>query len=103
MENKCDTQTGCCETKDSSCGPKEECCPVETAIKCWDSAFCEAMREVQVDILKAKIKGAWGPMMEKVADAVIESMGTKWHSMLATGKAQVDLREKIVKIWSEKR
>ena len=31
----------------------------------------------QVDILKAKIKGAWGPMMEEVADAVIEAHGHK--------------------------
>ena len=59
------------------------------------------MREVQVDILKAKIKDAWGSTLEKAADAVLESMGTKWHSMLANSKAEADLREKIVNLWNE--
>lgn len=105
MENKCDTHASDCGTKDSSCHSKaaEECCPVEKAIKCWDSAFCEAMREVQIDILKTKIKVAWGSNLEKAADAVLESMGAKWQSMLANNKAQTNLREKIVKIWNEEK
>jgi hypothetical protein len=99
MENKCESNA--CETKPQTPCQTEECCPVETSIAMWKSAFCDAMHEVQVDILKKKIQGAWGGPMEKAADAILEAMGTKWQSMLANGKAQVDLREKIVKIWSE--
>ena len=99
MENKCQTES--CETHNpASCAP-QECCPVETAMEKWSGAFCDAMHEVQVDILKKKIQGAWGPQMEKVADAVLEAMGIKWQSMLATGKAKVDLRDKIIKVFSE--
>ena len=61
------------------------------------------LREVQVDILKKKIQAAWGPMMEKVSGEILETQGVKWQSMLANGKAQKDLRESIIKIWSEKK
>ncbi len=55
------------------------------------------MTEVQVEILKARIKKGWGSEMEKVGDAVIESMGAQWHAMLSQAKAHVDLRENIKK------
>ncbi len=100
MDNKCSTES--CDTKPQTTPCQtEECCPVETAIDCWNEAFCQAMREVQVDILKKKIQAAWGPMMEKVGGEVLETMGVKWQSMLANCKAQKDLRENIIKIWGE--
>ncbi len=101
MESKCQAES--CESKPQTPCKTEECCPVEIAIGMWNEAFCQAMREVQVDILKKKIQAAWGPSMEKVGDAVLETMGTKWQSMVANGKSQMDLREKITKIWSEKK
>jgi hypothetical protein len=73
------------------------------AVGLWSEAFYQAMREVQVDILKKRIQAAWGSNMDKVGDAVLETMGVKWQSMLANSKAQTELREKITKIWSEKR
>ncbi len=103
MENKCSTES--CETQQPQSTPckTEECCPVEMAIGMWNDSFCQAMREVQVDILKKKIQAAWGPSMEKVVGEILETMGVKWQSMLANGKAQKDLRESIIKIWSEKK
>ena len=106
MENKCSTASGNCETtpKAEVCPTtSQECCPVETATKMWSGAFCEAMHEVQVELLKSKIQKSWGPSMDKVADAVIETMGIQWQSMLSAAKSKIDLKDKIAKIWSEKR
>ena len=101
MENKCSTES--CETKHETPCKTEECCPVEMAIGMWNEAFCRAMREVQVDILKKKIQTAWGSNMDKVGEEILETMGVKWQAMLANGRAQKDLRESIMKIWSEKK
>jgi len=60
------------------------------------------MRKVHVDILKAKIAKAWGPMMDKSADAVMEAMGVKWQSMMAEAKAKNDLAAKLAGIMSAK-
>ncbi len=100
MENKCQTES-CETTKPQTPCKTEECCPVEMAIGMWKEAFCDAMHEVQVEILKKKIQAAWGPQMDKAGEVILETMGIKWQSMMANGKAQVDLREKLVKIWSE--
>jgi hypothetical protein len=67
----------------------------------WYGAFFQAMKEVQVDLLKAKIQKAWGPKMDKAADAVLEAAGVKWQSMLAEAKAKTELREKLSRLWQE--
>jgi hypothetical protein len=51
--------------------------------------------------LKAKILKAWGPQMEKTADAVIEAMGIQWQAMTAQGNAKAQLKQKILTIFSE--
>jgi len=38
--------------------------------------------------------------MDKAADAVIDSMGKTWQSMLQQAGTEQELREKIAKIWS---
>ena len=100
----CEKTGSCCETKPESkgeCGSAspQDCCPVELAAQKWSASFCQAMTEVQVDILKEKIKKAWGSEMEKVGDAVLEAMGAQWHAMLKRAKAHVDLRENIKKVF----
>lgn len=75
--------------------------PVEMGIIMWKRAFGEAMIEIQKEKLKKRIESAWGPMMDKAADAVIDSMGKTWQSMLQQAGAEQELREKIAKIWSE--
>ncbi len=107
--SSCDTKSGCCDEQGS--GPaQQDCCPCGNAcggdiLTCgtmlWVGSFFNAMKEVQTDILKAKIQKAWGPKMDKAADAVLEAMGTKWQSMMAEANAKADLRSKLHKIWSE--
>lgn len=77
----------------------QSCCPIEMAVEKWSGSFCQAMTEVQVEILKGKIKKAWGAEMEKVGDAVLEAMGAQWHAMLSKAKAHVDLKENIKKVF----
>jgi len=92
------TNTGC-EPAANSCSDHSGCCPVEMSIERWSGAFCQAMTEVQVDVLKEKIKKAWGPQMDKVGDTIVEAMGVKWHNMLTGAKSQLDLRDKIKDIF----
>ena len=98
-------KSGCCETDSSAqteckTGADASCCPVEMAAQKWQDSFCQAMTEVQVEILKQRIKKGWGTEMEKIGDAVVEAMGTEWYAMLSKAKAHVDLRENIKKIFS---
>ena len=110
--SSCDTTSGSCETNQaSSCGtPSQNCCPcggpcggdpIACSMYLWKGSFFEAMKEVQTEILKAKIQKAWGPKMEKAADAVLEAMGTKWQSMLAESQAKTTLRSKLQSIFQE--
>ena len=101
--SECDKSGSSCETstEQSECKPEASpsCCPVEMAAQKWSGSFCQAMTEVQVEILKQKIKKAWGADLEKVGDAVLEAMGAQWEAMLTQAKAHVDLRENIKKVF----
>lgn len=110
MSGQCDS--GSCDTASSSqeCGPASRggcgcgtsgCSgdPTECAAGMWSCGFMTALKAVQVDILKQKIQKAWGPKMDKAADAVLEAMGAQWQSALAQAKAKVELREKLRSLW----
>lgn len=64
-------------------------------------SFFQAMKEVQIDVLKERIKKAWGSNIEKQADAVVTAMGAHWQALLVQAKAQGDLREAIKKIFEQ--
>ncbi len=90
----------------SRCGCGSSTCggdPVECATGMWTCAFFTAMKQVQVDLLKAKIHKAWGAKMDKAADAVVEAMGAQWQSMLAQAQAKAGLRERLQNLWQEGR
>lgn len=111
MDNQCSrhSEPGGCNSYKSkgscecnACGTtNESCCPVEKSMEMWACAGNKAWKEIHVDLLKTKIMKAWGPQMEKTADAVVEAMGIEWQAMLAQGKAKADLQEKIAKIFAE--
>ena len=106
----CETGAGSCAT--SSCESSSgECCkacntacegdPIACASAMWGGSFFQAMKAAQVEVLKAKIQKAWGAKMDKAADAVVESMGVHWQSMLAQASAKSQLREKLSGLWKE--
>jgi hypothetical protein len=69
----------------------------------WTGAFFQAMKQVQVELLKARIQKAWGPKMEQAADAVIEAMGVQWQSMIAQTQAKADLGARLASLWQQGR
>ncbi|OLC92231.1 MAG: hypothetical protein AUI92_05760 [Thaumarchaeota archaeon 13_1_40CM_3_38_6] len=58
-----------------------DCCgcqtmdPIEISMRMWHKSFFQAMHEAQVERLKKRIESAFGPTMDKAADAAIESFG----------------------------
>ena len=113
MGGECQGESCGTGSRASSCGSEcdEECCsacggdcggdPMECAAQMWHASFFQAMKQLQVETLKAKMQKAWGAKMDKAADAVLEAMGVKWQSMLAECKAKEDLREKLSRLWQE--
>jgi hypothetical protein len=96
--NTCQTQTSEEPTCPIEKSIEQGCCPIESVTKMWQSAFFVAMKEAKVDILKEKIRKSWGPMLDKGADATVESMGIYWESILSQAKAKVSLQENIKEI-----
>ena len=87
----------------SCCKRHEEAeCPFEKAKGMWLCAFHQAMKEVQVDIMKSKIKNAMGASFEKSADAVMEAMDLKWKASMSKEKAKSDLKTKLAQIMTSK-
>ena len=114
--SQCDTKTGCCETSSQAPqghhGSKGDCCPVEKSLQncgcpverateLWQKGFFCAIKEVQKDILKEKIRKAWGAKFEKEADAVVEAMGAHWQAIQAQAMAQKSLKENLGKIYQQ--
>ena len=89
------------EIRCPGCGQVSCTDPVSCGTAMWTCSFFQAMKAVQVDILKAKIQKAWGPMMDKAADAALDSMGVMWQSIMAQAKAKEDFRTKLQKLWQE--
>lgn len=87
--DQCCTETAGCET--ASCSSGSDCCtdncssdcPVEHMAKMWGSSFGQAIKEAQVEVLKAKILKAWGPMLDQGADSLLETMSAVWASKQA--------------------
>jgi hypothetical protein len=103
----CETESCCTEASAS-----KECCPCGTdcggdpvacAAAMWQGAFFQALRETHVEALKSRLQKAWGPQIDKAADAVLEAMGAKWESMLAQSKAKADLHTKLSAIFQAKK
>ena len=104
----CETKGVSCETTQTGCSTSQCPCggdcggdPVACSMYMWGGSFFQAMKAAQVDILKAKIQKAWGPKMDKAADAVLEAMGVKWQSMMAGAQAKAGLRSKLQSLYSE--
>lgn len=105
----CDVKTGTCAPEASErCETKCPCgtdCggdPTACAMNLWTGSFFGAMKALQVEILKEKIRKSWGPKMEKAADVILEAMESQWRSMLAASQAKTDVRSKLQALWREK-
>lgn len=103
MERGATCACGSGRSYNECCG--SDCCqvmdPVEHARQEWHRAFFQALHEAHVERLRKRIETAWGPSMDKVADAVIESFGKYWQSMIMQSEARKELDAKMQKIFSE--
>ena len=110
MASECGT-SGACEVTargKGDCGSSSGCpcgragCsgdPVDCATGLWGCSFMQAMKEVQVELLKGKIQKAWGAKMDKAADAAVEAMGAQWQAMLSQAGAKAQFRQKLAGLW----
>ncbi len=86
-----------------------ECCgcerrtgnPAEQVKMMWHKAFFYAMHEAKTERMRKRIESAYGPVMDKAADAVAESFGRYWQAVLMQSEAMKDLDAKLQKILSE--
>jgi hypothetical protein len=75
--------------------------PLEMVTGMWYKASFRAYFELMVEKLKKRIEAANGPVMDKVADALTESIGKEWQAMIQKSSAKKELHEKLTKIMSE--
>jgi hypothetical protein len=111
MSKCCDSETQCetsCSTESCkpSCDSAASECPVECATEMWKGSFKQAMREAQVEILKAKILKSHGPMMDQAADAFLEAAMACWQTQIAQVKkhqAGEAFKSKLVELWTQEK
>lgn len=93
-----------------ACGsdkPYEQCCgcetmdPIQLAMTAWHKSFFAAHHEAQTERMRKRIETAYGPTMDKAADAVFEAISKVWGSMLTQSEAKKELASKLQKIFSE--
>jgi hypothetical protein len=82
-------------------GKMESMDPFEMVMGMWYKASFAAYSELMIEKLKRRIEAANGPVMDKVADALTESMGKEWQAMIQKSSAKKELHEKLAKIFSE--
>ena len=51
--------------------------------------------------IKKKIETAYGPTMDKLAEAFMESMGKQWLAMVQKASANQEFQEKLIRILGE--
>jgi len=75
--------------------------PAQMLIPLWYKAFFTAQSELMVEKMKKRIDAAYGPTMDKLADAFMESMGKQWQAMVQKTSANQEFQEKLTKILGE--
>src|SRR5215469_4384094 len=91
--------SGCAHMHGS--GKMEQMDPFEMVMAMWYKASFRAYSELMIEKLKKRIEAANGPVMDKVADAFMESMGKEWQAMIQKSSVKRELHEKLAKIFHE--
>jgi hypothetical protein len=82
-------------------GGGESMNPAQMLIPLWYKAFFSAQSDLMVEKIKKRIETAYGPTMDKLADAFMESMGKQWQAMVQKTSANQEFQEKLTKILGE--
>ena len=75
--------------------------PFEMVMGMWYKASFRAYSELMIEKLKKRIEAANGSVMDRVADAIVESIGKEWQAMIQKSSVKRELHEKLAKIMSE--
>jgi hypothetical protein len=67
----------------------------------YKHAYMDALYQAQVERIRKRIDAKSGPMLDKMADAVVESFGKMWQSKMAKIEAGQEMEAKLKKILSE--
>src|SRR5215470_16544393 len=76
--------------------------PFEMVMGMWYKASFRAYSDLMVEKLKKRIEAANGHVMDRVADALVESIGKEWQAMIQKSSTKRELHEKLAKIMSER-
>jgi hypothetical protein len=91
--------SGCANMHGS--GKMESMDRFEMVMAMWHKATFAAYSQLMAEKLKKRIEAANGPVMDKVADALMESMSKEFEAMKQKSFAKKELHEKMAKIFSE--
>lgn len=75
--------------------------PAQMLIPMWYKAFFTAQSELMAEKIKKRIDAAYGPTMDKLAEAFMESMGKQWQAMVQKTSASQEFQEKLTRILGE--
>lgn len=100
MEEEASCSCNCSESEcnDCGCGSAD---PISHSMESLHKAFHDAMYQAQVERLKKRIDANFGPTLDKTADAMIETAGKVWQSMIMQAEGKKELESKLQKIYSE--
>lgn len=104
---------GTCTTENMencACGSAKsyhDCCgsqtmdPIQHAMMSCHKAFFAAHHDALTERMRKRIETAYGPTMDKAADAAFEAIGKMWSSMLVQSESKHEVASKLQKIFSE--
>lgn len=75
--------------------------PFEMVMPMWYKASFAAYSQLMIEKMKKRIEAAHGPVMDKVADALTESMDKEWQAMMQKFSVKKEFHEKLTRIMSE--
>lgn len=75
--------------------------PAQMLIPLWYKAFFTAQSELMTEKISKRIETAYGPIMDKLAEVFMESMGKQWQAMVQKTSANQEFQEKLTKILGE--
>ncbi len=70
----------------------------------WERAFWKALHEVRVEMMKERIRAAWGEGMKETADGVLAAMHADWkkfRELEAAEEAKAGPREALRAVLKE--
>ncbi len=104
---ECSTDSSCCKTE-SGCPCGGQGCPgcsgvnlLDFASGMWRKAAFDALMELKKEKVKQRLEKSFGPVLDKTADATIEEMTQKFHSMIQSQMSEQNFRNKLAAIFGE--